>query len=109
MNFFRKFALFVIASLMASLPAAASHMVTGNGFGFAVVVPETGTVSKFYAHPYCYTRHDPHNPLNEGIETTNFIKQLGWTSASAQVTSTEYEQDSQIIHSHGSSGEGTFF
>jgi len=109
MNFFRKTVLIVAAILMASLPAAASHMVTGNGFGFAVVVPETGTVSKFYAHPYCYTRHDPHNPLNEGIETTNFIKEIGWSGASAQPTSTEYEQDSQVIYSRGSNGEGTFF
>jgi hypothetical protein len=108
MLFLRKFALLAGASLMASLPAAASHMVTGNGFGFAVVVPETGTVSKFYAHPYCYTRHDPHNPLDEGIETANFIKQLGW-SVGAQKTSTEYEQDSQVIHSRGSDGESTVF
>ena len=109
MNFFRKTVLIVAAILMASLPAAASHMVTGNGFGFAVVVPETGTVSKFYAHPYCYTRHDPHNPLNEGIETTNFIKEIGWSGGSEQGTSTGYADDSQIIHSRGSNGEGTFF
>lgn len=94
---------------MASLPAVASHMVTGNGFGFAVVLPETGTVSKFYAHPYCYTRHDPNNPLNEGIETTNFIRQLGWSGVSPQGTSTEYEQDSQIIHTRAGDGEGTVF
>jgi GH15 family glucan-1,4-alpha-glucosidase len=104
MTFLRKFALFIAASLMASLPAAASHMVTGNGFGFAVVAPETGTVSKFYAHPYCYTRHDPQNPLDEGIETANFIKTLGWSGVSAQGVSAEYEQDSQVIHVH--SGEG---
>jgi GH15 family glucan-1,4-alpha-glucosidase len=109
MNFFRKFALLANASMMASLPVAASHMVTGNGFGFAVVLPDSGTVSKFYAHPYCYTRHDPHNPLNEGIETANFVKELGWSGASEQDTSTEYEQDSQVIHSHRRDGEGTFF
>ncbi|MGC1461925.1 MAG: glycoside hydrolase family 15 protein [Terracidiphilus sp.] len=109
MTFFRKFALFTGASLMASLPAAASHMVTGNGFGFAVVLPETGTVSKFYAHPYCYTRHDPDNPLNEGIETANFIKDLGWSGASAQGTSTEYEDDSHVVRIHGSEGEGTVY
>ncbi len=109
MTFFRKFALFAGASLMASLPAAASHVVTGNGFGFAVVLPETGTVSKFYAHPYCYTRHDPENPLDEGIETANFIKELGWSGVSAQGMSTDYEEDSQVIHARGSDGEGAFF
>jgi hypothetical protein len=29
------------------LPATASHLVTGNGFGFAVVSPENAIVSKF--------------------------------------------------------------
>jgi GH15 family glucan-1,4-alpha-glucosidase len=109
MTFLRNFALLAGASLMASLPAAASHMVTGNGFGFAVVLPENGTVSKFYAHPYCYTRHDPHNPLSEGIETANFIKELGWSGTGAQGTSTEYEEDSQIIHVHSSGGDGTVY
>src|SRR3569833_1119466 len=36
----------------ACTPLAASHLVTGNGFGFAVVAPESGSVTKFYAHPY---------------------------------------------------------
>lgn len=109
MIFLRNFALLVGASLMASLPAAASHMVTGNGFGFAVVLPETGAVSKFYAHPYCYTRHDPQNPLNEGIETANFIKELGWSSSGAPNASTEYVEDSQVIHVHSSEGDGTVY
>ena len=83
----RGFALVFGACLIASLPAAASHMVTGNGFGFAVVSPETGAVSKFYAHPYCYTRHDPNNPLSEGVETANFIKELVWRGAGASSSS----------------------
>ena len=109
MTFLRNLALLAGASLMASLPAAASHMVTGNGFGFAVVLPENGTVSKFYAHPYCYTRHDPKNPLNEGIETANFIEELTWSSGSAQTASTEYVDDSQVIHVHSSEGDGTVY
>ncbi|MGB8031327.1 MAG: glycoside hydrolase family 15 protein [Terracidiphilus sp.] len=109
MTFLRNFALFAGASLVASLPAAASHMVTGNGFGFAVVLPEIGTVSKFYAHPYCFTQHDPENPLNEGIENANFIQELTWSSGGAQTASTEYEEDSQVIHVHSSDGEGTVF
>jgi hypothetical protein len=28
-------------------PAAASHLVTGNGHGFAVVAPESGIATKF--------------------------------------------------------------
>ena len=109
MTILRSFALLIGASLFASLPAGASHMVTGNGFGFAVVLPEKGAVSKFYAHPYCYTRHDPHNPLNEGIETANFIKLLGWDSGGAHTASTEYLEDSHAIHARGSDGEGNIF
>ena len=73
--------------ILICVPAAATNLVTGNGFGFAVVSPETATVSKFYAHPYSFVRPDPKNPLGEGVETANFIKSLGWSAASA-----EYEE-----------------
>jgi hypothetical protein len=109
MSIFRNLALFAGASLFSSLPAAASHVVTGNGFGFAVVAPETGTVSKFYAHPYCFTRHDPKNPLSEGIETASFIQEIVWSSGSPLVASTEYVEDSQVIHVHNSDGDGTVY
>lgn len=105
----RYFALLAGFSLLSSLPVAASHMVTGNGFGFAVVQPETGTVSKFYAHPYCFTRHDPKNPLNEGIETANFIKELGWNNESEHSAAAEYRDDSHIIHLHERDGEETVY
>src|SRR5215216_4872078 len=58
------------------LPATASHPVTGNGFGFAVVAPESGQATRFYPHPYSFVRPDPAHPLSEGIETANFIKTL---------------------------------
>jgi GH15 family glucan-1,4-alpha-glucosidase len=114
MCFARCFVPVVIANLLASLPAAASHLVTGNGFGFAVVSPETATVSKFYAHPYSFVRPDSQKPLSEGVETANFIKELGWTdgsghSPSTQGASAEYEEDSQVIHARRSDGEGLFF
>jgi hypothetical protein len=54
----RSLAPLVYAGLLAALPAAASHLVTGNGFGFAVVLPDTDTVTKFYAHPYSFVRPD---------------------------------------------------
>jgi len=114
MSLDRYLAPLVCAGLLASLPAVASHMVTGNGFGFAVVVPETVTVSKFYAHPYSFARQDSKNPLSEGIETANFIKELRWSDGSGQNRSTEgastdYEEDSHVIHVHTSDGEGLFF
>ena len=102
------------AALLACLPAHASHLVTGNGFGFAVVSPENATVTRFYAHPYSFGRPDPKNPLSEGIETANFIKSIAWHGKSGQTVSTPgasaaYEEDSQVIHLRGQDGEGFVF
>jgi GH15 family glucan-1,4-alpha-glucosidase len=109
MCFARYLALVVFAGILVSLPAAASHLVTGNGFGFAVVSPDTARVSKFYAHPYSFVRPDSRNPLGEGAETANFIKELGWRGGSAQGASAEYEEDSQVIHARRRDGEGFIF
>src|ERR1700733_2381245 len=107
MKFVRSAALF--CALAPCLSAAATNLVTGNGFGFAVVSPETAAVTKFYAHPYSFARPDPKSPTGEGIETENFIENLRWTDPAAHETSAEYEEDSQIIHTRTSSGEGFFF
>jgi hypothetical protein len=111
---FARFLAFVCAGLLVCLPAAASHLVTGNGFGFAVVSPENATVTSFYAHPYSFGQPDPKNPLSEGMETANFIKELGWTEGGGKGTSTqgasaEDEEDSQVIHARRSDGEGLIF
>src|ERR1700751_2552496 len=104
MSLLRSIVLFT-ASLLIWLPAAASPLVTGNGFGFAVVSPDTGTVTKFYAHPYSFARPDSQNSLSEGVETSNFIKRLGWTNESASSTTAEYAEDSQIIHTRSGPGD----
>lgn len=97
------------APLLLCSPAVASHLVTGNGFGFAVVSPETGTATRFYAHPYSFLRPDPAKPLSEGIETANFIKKLGWGDDTALNPSAGYDEDSHIIHARTAHGEGRFF
>src|SRR5205807_1275371 len=84
-------------------PAEASHLVTGNGFGFAVVAPERGAATKFYPHPYSFVRSDPANPLSEGIETRNFLKALGWGEPNRAV-SVEYLHDSHIIRMRRADG-----
>src|SRR5579864_7918452 len=76
---------------------AATNLVTGNSFGFAVVSPDAATVTKFYAHPYSFSRPDPKNPLGEGIETANFIRSIRFPCRGAQGASAEYEQDSHVI------------
>jgi len=93
----------------ACVPAFASSLVTGNGFGFAVVSPETAALTKFYAHPYAFTRPDPNNCLSEGFPTANFIRSLAWGRESITGVSADYEDDSQVIVGRSRTGEGTFF
>jgi hypothetical protein len=114
MRFVRPLAYVAFACLLATLAAAASHLVTGNGFGFAVVSPENATVSKFYAHPYSFSQPDPKNPLSEGMETANFIKEIGWSDGPGPIRSTanasaDYEQDSHVIHARENDGDGLVF
>jgi GH15 family glucan-1,4-alpha-glucosidase len=98
----------IAVALALSMPAAASHLVTGNGFGFAVVAPENGAATKFYPHPHSFVRADPANPLGEGVETANFIKTLGW-GESGRAGSAEYVDDSHVIRLRRADGSGTFF
>jgi GH15 family glucan-1,4-alpha-glucosidase len=97
-----------IAALLFCQPAAASHLVTGNGFGFAVVSPENGSATKFYAHPYSFVRPDPADPLSEGFATANFIKSLRW-GEHPQAATADYVDDSQIIRIRRPDGSGDFF
>jgi len=105
----RSLAVHTCIGFLMSLPAAATNLVTGNGFGFAVVSPATATVTKFYTHPYSFVMPDPSNALSEGVPAANFIKTLGWSDQNAQVSSAEYEEDSQVIHTRSSAGEGFVF
>ena len=109
MTFARLFAAQLCVWVLSCLPVAATNLVTGNGFGFAVVSPQTATVTKFYAHPYSFTGPDPKNPLSEGIETANFIKSLCFGGPSSHNASATYERDSHIIRAHSSTGDGFIF
>jgi hypothetical protein len=89
-------------------PAAASHLVTGNGFGFAVVAPESGAATKFYPHPHSFVRPDPADPLSEGIPTANFIKRISWGEKD-RAGNAGYVDDSQVIRLRRGNGTGYFF
>lgn len=109
---FAKAALRMLAAVAIAFglcwPAAASHLVTGNGHGFVVVAPESGAATKFYPHPHSFTRPDPADPLGEGIEAANFIKSLGWGEPGRAGTA-EYVGDSHVIRLRRADGSGTFF
>jgi hypothetical protein len=101
------------AVVLGSVPAAASHLVTGNGFGFGVVDPQSAALTQFYAHPYSFMRPSAMNPLGEGVETTNFIQRLSWSSAAqasapAGSAAVDYEQDSHVIRARNEAGLGSF-
>lgn len=99
----------ICISSLACLPAAATNLVTGNGFGFAVVSPATATVSSFYAHPYSFARPEPGKPLSEGVPTANFIERLGWSTPDEQGVSMDYDEDSNVIRARGRAAELFFF
>jgi Glycosyl hydrolases family 15 len=105
MSFTRFLVAQICSSLFACMTATASHLVTGNGFGFAVVSPENAIVTRFYAHPYSFVRPDPKDPLSEGVETPNFVKALGWRGAETHV-SAEYRDDSHVIDVRSNEGRG---
>jgi hypothetical protein len=109
MSFCRLFASVCVAGFLSALPGNASHLVTGNGFGFAVVSPEDGAVTKFYTHPYSFLRPDPKNALSEGVETTNFIKALSRGNGTPRITPTDYDEDSHVIHMRDRDGDGFVF
>jgi Glycosyl hydrolases family 15 len=92
-----------------SLPASATNLVTGNGFGFAVVSPETAVITKFYGHPYSFLRPDPKSQLAEGVETPDFLKSLEWRDRASRGVNVNYEQDSEIIGLRGHDGDGFVF
>ncbi|WP_148210006.1 glycoside hydrolase family 15 [Candidatus Korobacter versatilis] len=98
----------LFAALLVAIPAFASPLVTGNGFGFAVVSPESAALRRFYAHPYSYGRPDPKELYGEGIPTANFLKAMGWHGEATNVVA-EYVDDSHVIHARSSAGEMTVF
>lgn len=96
-------------NFLLCLPAAATNLVTGNGFGFAVVSPATATVTGFYAHPYSFMRPDSRKPLSEGVPTADLVRSLHWSAAHMHDVSSEYDDDSQVIRSRSSAGHAFFF
>jgi hypothetical protein len=99
--------LLALLALIACAPATASHLVTGNGHGFAVVAPERGFATSFLPHPHSYMRPDPANPLGEGIETPTYFKSLAWGGQGP--ASADYVADSHVIRARRGKASATFF
>jgi hypothetical protein len=106
---FVRFAALLLACFLSASSLRASHLVTGNGFGFAVVAPESGAVTKVYAHPYSFAHPDPQKPLSEGIEAASFVKEIAWRGGDARNPTADYVDDSQVIRMERADGTGWCF
>ena len=98
----------MLLGTLASRSWCAVPLVSGNGFGFAVVSDATGHLTRFYVHPYAFVRPDRAHPLAEGIATTNFIADLAPRSLAAEA-SVRYIDQSQVIRVSSQYGTGTVF
>ena len=107
MHIARHLAAQICASLLACTPAAATHLVTGNGYGFAVVSPETGAITKFYAHPYSFARPDPKNPDNKIVILTSQSGQLVRHDLNADRNSDEYKRLKDLVNAKAATATGT--
>lgn len=75
-----------------------SPLVTGNGFGYAVLAT-TGNIVKLYAHPYRFERANP-DKSKDGDNTYNFLKRLSWRGpgvGSAKGAQFGYLSESQVL------------
>ena len=72
-------------------------LVTGNGYGYAVVDAEKSQLNKFYAHPYSNQREDHNNPRGEGIKTLNTITQAAWKPFTGKILAPKYLDQSGVI------------
>ena len=57
--------------LALCVPAAASHLVTGNGRGFQVFDVGANAVKQYLERPYRYIEANPSNPDGEGVVRRN--------------------------------------
>ena len=91
------------------MPAAASHLVTGNGFGFAVVAPDRGSATRFYPHPHCLRPSaDPAHPL-ERRDRDPQLHQGARLGRAGRRRTADYVADSHVIRLRARRRPRTFF
>ena len=89
-----------------------SPLVTGNGYGFAVL-DTAGNITKHYAHPYRFERPDP-DKSKDGYSSSNFLKQLNWkgpgvAASGAKDLEINYLSESNVLSSKSSGKEFCYF
>src|SRR5215471_12150180 len=84
-----------------------SPLPTGNGFGYAVVDTTSGSLIKFFAHPYRFMS-PPADVKDDGPETANFIEEAAWGPGSL-IRSVSYLEQSHIIQVIDDNSTAHFF
>jgi hypothetical protein len=86
-------------------------LTTGNGFGYAVISSTSGAVSHYYSHPYRFERRDPKEPLGEGLEAPDLVKDMDWqeSSASTGPIRAAYVDDSHVVSVEAGGGRAVYF
>ncbi len=85
------------------MTAITTPLVTGNGYGYAVV--DGGSVTKLYAHPYRFMRKGAKGV--DGVSTTSLIKRAGWTGEGS--SSVAYVAESHVIRVQRGAQVAEFF
>lgn len=93
--------------IQAASPAPASPLVTGNGFGFAVVSPDQAAVTQFYPRPY-FSSSRPGQILGDGNVTPSLLSSLRWRDTGSANTA-EYVDESNIIELRAETSRQFFF
>lgn len=105
--------LLLAVAATSAAKTSTSPMPSGNGHGFLVYTPATRTVTALYTHPYRFARQDPDFPDDDGIESTNLVKRMGWRGpgikASARDTTIGYASESHVVQASDARHTQTFF
>lgn len=87
-----------------------SCLVTGNGYGYAAVSPNSGALVMFLGHPYSHKQFDAEDPEGDGIETSNLIRRAAWVNNGVVVTGRpSYVSESQVIGNNSAALNNRFF
>ena len=88
------------AFLIFAFSTSATPLVTGNGFGYAVI-QTNGALTKYYAHPYKFQRQNPDNVEGDGVLTANFVKSMRWKVNDGKVgrgLNVQYVNQSHVVY-----------
>ena len=91
-------------AMLVMVSALSTLLVTGNGFGYAVV--DAGAVTRLYAHPYRFMRMKDDSV--DGVPTSNLIRRAEWTGDES-AAAVSYVSESHVIRAQKRTLTAEFF